>query len=229
MSLILQLETSTDVCSVALSDNGHILALTESDVPNSHSELITILIRDCMQEAGFKLQDISAVALSDGPGSYTSLRVGASTAKGICYVIGCPLITIDSLSILALGIDPGIITERDFIVPMIDARRMEVYMSVFDSQYEAISPTAAMILDQDTLKAYRNEKNRIHICGNGAIKYADQYKSTDIVLHHTKATAAYMTSLAVKYYEIQKFNDVAYYTPNYFKAPNITKSLKKLF
>ena len=134
MPIILQLETSTDVCSVAISKDGKLINIAESQVLNSHSEVITLLIQSCLKESDLLISQINAIAISDGPGSYTSLRVGAATAKGLCYGLNIPMIAIDSLQILAAGVSQEYIADEDVIIPMIDARRMEVYTAVFDKR-----------------------------------------------------------------------------------------------
>lgn len=227
MPKILQIETSTDVCSVALCKNGQLLHLAETNVANSHTEQLTLLIQKCMQNAGCTYPELDAIALSDGPGSYTSLRIGAATAKGICYATGTKLITIDSLSILSQGINPSYLLEpNDVIIPMIDARRMEVYAAVYNAQKINIRPVDAIILEEDVFAQY---DQNIHICGSGAEKFIQAFPKDNIKLHHTKTSAIYMTNLALDAYIQSQFSDVAYFAPSYFKAPNITKSTKKYF
>lgn len=229
MALILQLETSTEVCSVALSKNGQLIQCYETSDSNSHTEKLTLLISQCLIDAGYKISQIDAVAISDGPGSYTSLRIGAATSKGICYATGCPLIIVNSLSTLAYGIPKDKIHPNDIIVPMIDARRMEVYMSVLDDGYNIIDPTKSAILDGDSFSLYTGTKNNIHLCGNGAKKWWDIYGTNQFYIHHTNTSAKYMTTEAFNAYIEKRFTGIIDYTPNYFKSPNITKSLKKIF
>jgi tRNA threonylcarbamoyladenosine biosynthesis protein TsaB len=228
MALILQLETSTEVCSVALSKNGQLIHCYETSDSNSHTEKLTLLISKCMNDAGHKISQIDAVAVSDGPGSYTSLRIGVATSKGICYATGCPLIIVNSLNTLANGITKDKIHPNDIIVPMIDARRMEVYMAVFDDTFNIIDPTKAVILDSDSFSLFAGTKNRIHLCGNGAQKWWDIYATDQFSIHHTTTSAKYMTADAYNAYLEKRFTDMIDYTPNYFKSPNITKSLKKI-
>jgi len=228
MSVILQLETSTEVCSVAISRDGKLLAIYESQVHNSHSEVITTLIEKCLTESGLTVDQVNAVAISDGPGSYTSLRVGTATAKGLCYGLGIPLIAIDSLQILAAGVNQVEIEPNDVIIPMIDARRMEVYTSVFNKHLEKILDTQALILDENSLVTLTSAKT-VHLCGTGTTKFIETYPSSSLRLHHLQTSADYMSTLALKKYQTKEIVDTAYYVPNYFKAPNITKSNKNLF
>jgi tRNA threonylcarbamoyladenosine biosynthesis protein TsaB len=154
MPLILQIETSTEICSVALSKNGQLLYSVESDDPNSHTEKLTLLIQTCMVQTGYSFKQLDAIALSDGPGSYTSLRIGAATAKGICYAMDIPLLTFNSLTILANGIDTLLIGSDDIILPMIDARRMEVYTAVYDKQLKQLEEIQPLILDTQSFTNY---------------------------------------------------------------------------
>lgn len=228
MALILQIETSTEVCSVALSKNGQLIHCYETSESNSHTEKLTLLISQCLIDAGYKISQLDAVAVSDGPGSYTSLRIGVATSKGICYATGCPLIIVNSLSTLAYGITKDNIHQNDIIVPMIDARRMEVYMAVLDDSYNIIDPTKAAILDSDSFSFFTGIKNNIHLCGNGAQKWWDIYGTDQFSIHHINTSAKFMTTESYNAYLENRFTDMIDYTPNYFKSPNITKSLKKI-
>ena len=176
MALILQIETSTEICSVALSNKGELLTCCESTESNSHTEILTLLISRCMMDAGVKFSQIDAVAVSDGPGSYTSLRIGVATSKGICYAIGCPLIAISSLNTLIHGIPKEMVGTNDYLFPMIDARRMEVYMSTYDDQCNNVDAAKAVILDGESFSAYLKDNNKIHLCGNGARKWWELYE-----------------------------------------------------
>jgi tRNA threonylcarbamoyladenosine biosynthesis protein TsaB len=228
MALILQLETSTDVCSVALSKSGELICCVETTERNSHTEKLTLLISQCMVAAGYKISQIDAVAVSDGPGSYTSLRIGVATAKGICYATGCPLLIINSLNTLVRGIARAEIRPNEYLIPMIDARRMEVYMAVYDDHCNLIAPTKAEILDENSLSIYPEAVSKIHLCGNGAQKWWDLYATDRFSIHHCNTSAAFMTTEAYSAYNEKIFADLTDYTPNYFKSPNITKSSKKL-
>ena len=228
MPTILQLETSTDVCSVAISRDGILLSIAESQVLNSHSEVITLLIETCLNESGLAIQALDAVAISDGPGSYTSLRVGTATAKGLCYGLDIPMLAIDSLQILAAGISQSQIALNDVIIPMIDARRMEVYTAVFDKSLKKIVETHAHILHENSLEEL-TKASKVHVCGSGASKFIENFPSEKLTLHHIKTSASYMSHLALDMYLKNEKVDTAYYVPNYFKAPNITKSTKNLF
>jgi tRNA threonylcarbamoyladenosine biosynthesis protein TsaB len=227
--LLLLLETSTDVCSVSLSCNGEIIQEQHALEANSHTEHLTLLIQSCLREAGFRPSNLDAIAISGGPGSYTSLRIGAATAKGLCYATGCPLISLSSLDILAAGIPEQLLLPGDFIIPMLDARRMEAYLAVYDHHVMKCSDEAPVILDNDSLMAWMKDGNRIHLCGNGAPKFMNAFPGKQYMLHHIHTSSVYMQSMALAAFETQQFEDVAYFTPHYFKAPNITVSSKKIF
>ena len=228
MPRILNIETSTDVCSVAIAVDGKTIALQETQSPNSHTEMLTLLIQACLEDAGITLNEFDAIAVSDGPGSYTSLRIGAATVKAICYALDKPLITVDSLSILAYGVPIELLKANDVILSMIDARRNEVYACVFDAQYQKVTAIAPVILDDNPLTAYF-DTGHIYICGNGASKYYNQYADFKTSIQHLSTSARYMEGVTLKLYEQGKFEDVAYFTPDYIKSPNITKSTKRLF
>lgn len=227
MGLILQLETSTEVCSVAVSDSGTTISLAEAHESNSHTEKLTLLIDECLKKQNIHIKDITAVCISSGPGSYTSLRVGASVAKGLCFALDIPLLAIDSLEILIEGVNSQKINEGDHIIPMIDARRQEVYTAIFDATKNRMTDTQALILEESLFDTFKN--NPIHLCGNGAPKYYEGYYSEQLRLHHTDTSSSFMSQIAWDKFKNHHYQDIAYYNPNYLKSPNITKSLKNLF
>ena len=138
MAIILCIETSTDVCSVCISDGKRLLAIRETGRSYSHNEVIAVFIDECVKEANMQIRDLEAVSISRGPGSYTALRIGTSTAKGICYALDIPLITVDTLKALALSVT-DIVKPNGVIIPMIDARRDEVYAAVYDSSFKELA------------------------------------------------------------------------------------------
>ena len=156
--MILCLETATPVCSVALNSACCTLAMRETEGQNAHSEKITNFINEVMNEAGIGYSQLDAVAVSKGPGSYTGLRIGVSTAKGICYAADLPLMAIDTLEAMAHGMKEKLgsqIGPDDILVPMIDARRMEVYASVFDANLQKINDTEALVIDENAFEDLR--------------------------------------------------------------------------
>ncbi len=225
---LLHLETATDCCSVAISKDAELLVLKEDPNTQAHASIITIMIEACLQEAGITLNDLSAVALSKGPGSYTALRIGVSTAKGICYALDKPLIAIDTLESLAVAAMEYCKYEEGFYVPMIDARRMEVYCSVYTETADLHQKQDSIIIDDTFLASFFQQGKPMIFCGSGAEK-------TQPILTHPFArfipivcSAKYLIPLAWKRFQAKKFEDMAYFEPEYAKAPNITMAKKIL-
>lgn len=225
MSNILHIETATEICSVAIGTGESLLAIKEIHEPFKHTSHTTLLIQQCLDEAELTMHDLSAVAVSKGPGSYTGLRVGASIAKGICYAMDIPLIAVDTLASLAWATRQ---TFDDSIhIPMIDARRIEVYTAVYHQRGEVITTPQSMIIDQDSFSALRSSKS-IVFSGNGAEKCRKVLNIENARFTETLCSAKHLISLAFKAFENQDFEDIAYFTPSYIKAPNITKPKKIL-
>ena len=219
--MILCLETATPVCSVALNDGCCTIALRETEEQNAHSEKITNFIREVMETAKIDYKQLDAVAVSQGPGSYTGLRIGVSTAKGICYAADLPLMAIDTLEAMAYGMKAKLgsqICENDLLIPMIDARRMEVYAAVFDANLQRINDTAALVIDENTFVDLQ-KYHRLWLFGDGAPKLKQVYENQPNVniVDGFKPSAAYMLNLADKALREHNFVDVAYFEPFYLK------------
>ena len=219
--MILCLETATPVCSVALNENCCTIALRETEGQNAHSEKITNFIREVMEVAKINYSKLDAVAVSKGPGSYTGLRIGVSTAKGICYAADLPLMAIDTLEAMAYGMKAKLgsqIGESDLLIPMIDARRMEVYAAIFDANLNKISDTAAMVIDENSFEELLKD-HRLWLFGDGAPKLKNVFENQPNVniVDGFKPSAAYMLPLADKALREQDFVDVAYFEPFYLK------------
>ena len=219
--MILCLETATPVCSVALNESCCTIALCESEKQNAHSEKITNFIREVMETAGIGYHQLDAVAVSQGPGSYTGLRIGVSTAKGICYAADLPLMAIDTLEAMAYGMKAKLgnqIADNDLLIPMIDARRMEVYASVFDANLQKIEDTAALIIDENSFADLR-KNHHLWLFGDGAPKLKQLFENQPniTIIDGFKPSAAYMLPLADKALRKQRFVDVAYFEPFYLK------------
>ena len=219
--MILCLETATPVCSVALNSACCTLAMRETEGQNAHSEKITNFIREVMEEAKIDYPQLDAVAVSQGPGSYTGLRIGVSTAKGICYAADLPLMAIDTLEAMAYGMKDKLgsqIGSDDFLVPMIDARRMEVYASVFDANLNRINDTAALVIDENSFEDLRKD-HRLWLFGDGAPKLSKLFENQPNIniIDGFKPSAAYMKVLAERALQQQQFVDVAYFEPFYLK------------
>ncbi|WP_177763410.1 tRNA (adenosine(37)-N6)-threonylcarbamoyltransferase complex dimerization subunit type 1 TsaB [Flavobacterium sp. I3-2] len=222
MIYILNIETATKQCSVSVSKNNELIALRELAEENfNHAEKLHVFIEEVIAEAQIKLADLNAVSVSKGPGSYTGLRIGVSTAKGLCYALGIPLIAIDTLQILAKQIS---ITEG-IIQPMIDARRMEVFTASYDSNYELIDKTTALVLDENSFDSI---KGKIYFIGDGAEKTASILKEERFVFYsHLKyPSAKEMVDLSYDAFLNEKFEDVAYFEPYYLKDFMLTTKKK---
>jgi len=220
---ILCIETSGKRCSVALSRDGVCIATKTSEEEWSQSEQITLLIQELLRSVYIQGQALNAVALSQGPGSYTGLRVGASAAKAICYVHEIPLIAIDTLKVLAF---PHVKTvgEDQFLIPMIDARRAEVYYNIYNAKLHSEQETVNLILEADQF----SDLNSPIICGDGAEKAGSLIKHDTAQFRPDHAKAEHMSQLAFDSYIEEKFENLAYFNPFYLKPPNITKSKKLL-
>lgn len=224
--MILCLETATPTCSVALNDGVKTLALRECKGQNAHSEKITIFIQEVMDEVGISYDQLDAVAVSQGPGSYTGLRIGVSTAKGICYAAGLPLMAVDTLHAMAYGMRQQLGNEvqpDDVFIPMIDARRMEVYCSVFDAEMNRLKDTEAVVFGTEPHRlsplTSQFTPKKMWLFGDGAPKLKELFReepSVRIVDDFTPS-AAFMASLSDQALKACDFVDVAYFEPFYLK------------
>ncbi len=213
MALILNIETATKNCSVALAKEGKTLAIREIATQNfSHAEKLHVFIEELFLETNLKLQDLSAIAVSQGPGSYTGLRIGVSAAKGLCYALSVPLIAVDTLELLARKIE----IQSGIIVPMIDARRMEVFCAFFDRKYNKISETKAEIIDENS---YRDISETLHLIGDGAMKFKEIL--TDAKFQYYPEiefpSAIEMATVSFQKFQNNQLEDVAYFEPFYLK------------
>lgn len=227
MALILSLESSSEVCSVALAQNGSVVSYFETKEAFSHTRKMTLFIGEVMKKHGKNLKDIDAVCVSHGPGSYTGLRVSASTAKGICYALEKPLLAINTLHTLAFkarNVHPDSI-----YVPTIDARRMEVYYAVLDAQMKEIHPTDNHILEASSFDHLLTSGKPVVLCGTGIAKAALLFEKPGFQLLPMDCSAIYMAELAEQKYIDGDFENIVSYEPFYFKPPKVTKSKKALF
>lgn len=227
MTKILGLETSTKICSVAISDGNKLLALKEEGGEYSHSEKLTVFIQDVLKEAGLELKNVDAVAVSKGPGSYTGLRIGVSVAKGLCYALNKPLIAVDTLQAMALKMS---LTEKsDLFCPMIDARRMEVYTALYDGANRIVEPVSAKIIDEISFAAELNNK-KVVFFGDGADKCKEILGSNPNAIFSDKGlpSAKFINQIALEKFSKKEFEDVAYFEPYYLKDFVGTKAKKLL-
>jgi tRNA threonylcarbamoyladenosine biosynthesis protein TsaB len=233
MPFILHIETATQVCSVALSANGSIVQIRETRDKNSHSITITVFIDEIMKAAGMPFSAIDAVAVSKGPGSYTGLRIGVSTAKGICYAIDKPLIAVGTLRSMAAGaikgMESGLVGTPSLpilLCPMIDARRMEVYSGLYDVNLQPVHDIRAEIITGSSFTA-ELDQHQVWFFGDGADK------CKPVLGNHPNArfiddfqlSASFMVKLAEEKFQQSEFEDVVYFEPYYLKdfIPGIPK------
>ncbi len=214
MALILCLETATTNCSVGIAKDGKLLALKEDNSKNySHAEKLHVFINEALEEAGITSKDLDAVAISKGPGSYTGLRIGVSSAKGLCYSLDIPLISVPTLDLLAYRLKDI----QGVIVSMLDARRMEVYSAVYDPGMNQLRATQAQILDESSFAQYL-ETSKVHFIGNGVAKFEDICTHPNAVYHKEQYPSANeMAEIAEFKYQKSDTENVAYFEPYYLK------------
>ena len=225
MGLILCLETATKVCSLSLVKDGiEVATINHSSENYSHAERLNGLMIDLLEQTNVKLKDLDAIAISEGPGSYTGLRIGTSTAKGLCYALDIPLIAINSLKALAAE-KRG---QGTLICPMFDARRMEVYSAIFDADMNELEPTRAVVIDEISYQQFL-EENPICFIGPGAEKCQEtlQHKNASFDLS-IQVSAKGMNTFAHEKFEQKDFVDLAYFEPFYLKD-FIAGTPKKIF
>jgi tRNA threonylcarbamoyladenosine biosynthesis protein TsaB len=220
MALILQIETSTQTCSVALSEEGNLIQLIEKTERNIHASMITLFIEELMLKAKKIYADLDAVAVSMGPGSYTGLRIGVSTAKGLCYALDIPLIAVNTLEAMSSGFLSTCfsVNQQTLFCPMIDARRMEVYCAVYDYQNKNILPTEAKIIEDQAFADLFNN-HIVYFFGDGAEK-CESILGLNLnarVMVDFENSASHLTKLAFDKFKNNEFEDVAYFEPYYLK------------
>ena len=229
MSCILNIETSTDVCSVAISDSGQVIFNKEDHSGPNHAVKLGVYVDEALDFLDSHGLPLEAVAVSCGPGSYTGLRIGVSMAKGICYGRGVKLIAVPTLELMAVPVLLGEHPEEEdaLIVPMLDARRMEVYAEVLDRALKVVRPIQADIVDTDTYKEYLDQ-HHVYFFGNGAAKCMETINHPNAhLVEGIEPLAKNMAPLAEKRFAEGKFEDVAYFVPFYLKD-FVAKMPKKL-
>ncbi len=220
MPYFIAVETATPVCSVALMKDNEVIGIKESTKKNSHSEVVTLFVQDLLDEHNMKASDLDAIAVSKGPGSYTGLRIGVSTAKGLCYAVSKPLISVNTLHSMAEGMIKrhSDHNPEDFLFcPMIDARRMEVYASIYDGQGELIRETKAEIIDEQSYLEFLNDKQMIFF-GDGADKCKEVITHPNaLFVPEFSPSAAFMADVVLAKFNSTNFEDTAYFEPFYLK------------
>ncbi len=235
MALILSIETGTDICSVALSNDGELMALRESTEGRDHAKKVALFVDELLKETGVQPADLDAIAVGKGPGSYTGLRIGVSFAKGMCYALNIPLIAIGSLDALVQvareDYEAGILDVEDddwsvaTLCPMVDARRMEVYTQLFDTNGVATSDVSAEIITEESFADIR-ANGKLVIFGNGAQKCCEVL--SDAIYISVTPSARGIVSLAEQAFNAGAFEDIAYFEPFYLKEFLVIPSKKKL-
>ena len=223
MARILHIETTTHVCSVALTNSGQLVAERENKAGRSHASLLSYFIWEILSEEQIKPGDLEAISISEGPGSYTGLRIGVSTAKGLCYGAGIPLIAVNTLQSLAQGLFAHMQSEGQqpgddaLYVPMLDARRMEVYSAVLDNKNRFIRRVKAEIIDEYSFNQYL-EGHLVYFFGNGSEKCREIIKHPNArFIDGIDPSAKHMATIAEKKYKKRQFEDLAYFEPFYLK------------
>ncbi|MCW3104746.1 MAG: tsaB [Bacteroidetes bacterium] len=221
MALILNLETATTACSVSLCKDGELLALKELNGEYTHAENLTLFVADVLKQANVQINELDAIAVSKGPGSYTGLRIGVSTAKGLCYSLGKPLIAINTLYSMMNGIihsPSSILHSPTLLCPMLDARRMEVYCAVYDSTGNEIRATAAEIIDEHSFAELLKEQ-AVYFFGDGAAKCkpALSQSKNAFFIDDIYPSAKDMILSSERAFREAQFEDVAYFEPFYLK------------
>lgn len=243
MANILLVETATEVCSVALATAGEVVTLEEDTEGGRHSALLTVFVERVLATAGMRPEDLDAVCVSRGPGSYTGLRIGVSAAKGLCYALGIPLLAISTLDALAAHaaklLDIGEIPEHSapedpfkvphLLCPMLDARRMEVYTALYDRHGHRLTDITARIIGKDSFTAELSS-GAVVFFGNGAPKCREILTGPNAWFPgHLQASARFMSQLAQERYEKQEFENVPYFEPFYLKDFIATVPRNKVF
>ncbi len=232
---VLNIETSNKNCSVCVSDLSGKVLIEKSQLAESHAAVLMPMIDSCLQEIKISYTDLCGVAVSNGPGAYTALRVGVSTAKGLCYSLDIPLIAVDSLKMFAEKVFSDIQNENAIYCPMFDARRMEVYTSFYafrKKQIEEVESIQALIITENVFDKYLEAGKAIILCGFGAEKLIPLFENKRSIKFYDEKkypTAAMMCAASTKAFREKKFEDLETYAPLYLKPPNITISQKKIF
>ncbi|REG82823.1 tRNA (adenosine(37)-N6)-threonylcarbamoyltransferase complex dimerization subunit type 1 TsaB [Algoriphagus antarcticus] len=224
MAVILSLETSTPICSIAVHQNGALLGEKSLDVPGAHSEKLMGMIETLLYECKLTIGQIHAVAVSEGPGSYTGLRIGVSVAKGLAFARDIPLIAISTLKALSFGAISQMPDTR-LIIAMLDARRMEVYREVFDHDLNSLWKLESEIIDEVSFSDLL-DRGKVHFVGDAVEKVSKVIEHPNAVFLDLKISADYVGVLAYKKYQRGELADLAYFVPNYLKEFKALQSKK---
>ncbi|MFN3803363.1 tRNA (adenosine(37)-N6)-threonylcarbamoyltransferase complex dimerization subunit type 1 TsaB [Belliella pelovolcani] len=227
MAMILSIETATQVCSVSVHDQGELMGLAELHVNNMHAQKLMKLVDGLLKNLNLEVRNLSAIAVSQGPGSYTGLRIGVSTAKGLAFSHELPLIAVDTLQALAIQAKP-FASESEFVVPMIDARRMEVYACVMLGSGEISDQVAPIVLEEKSFEHYLIT-GRVYFLGDGSGKFETICKHPNACFLPYLNSSLTIGYLAYEKYQRSEFENLAYFEPNYLKEFMVLKSKKNPF
>lgn len=230
MGKIILIETSTSLCSAALGIDGHIVADRESREPRAHASMTAPFVKEMLDSQGMKMSDCDAVCVSAGPGSYTGLRVGSSTAKGLCFASGKPLLAVETLEVLAWqAAEEKLLPDGcRFIIPLVDARRMEVYTTVFSAGMQKLDETRPLVVDRDSFSEWL-EQGPVLFIGDAADKCSTVISSPNAHFVQACPKASAMLKPAQRELAARNFKDTAYFEPFYLKQFQATTSKKKIF
>jgi tRNA threonylcarbamoyladenosine biosynthesis protein TsaB len=227
LALILNIETATTVCSVSVSHNQEVLAFKELDNGFTHAENLHLFIKGILATTKIKLNALSAICVSRGPGSYTGLRIGTSTAKGLAYALKIPMLSVDTLQVMAAAAKESM-HSADYYCPMLDARRMEIYTGTYNNALKAVSPVEARILNGETISLFERHATTCYF-GNGMDKCRLLLESLQhpVFIEGIQPSAKWMAGLAWQKWVDKEFEDVAYFEPFYLKDFLIVKKQGK--
>lgn len=224
MSLIINIDTALQRASVCLSENETVLYFEKNENQQDHAVWLHAALAGAMEQSGKKMQELAAVAVSNGPGSYTGLRVGLSAAKGLCYALKIPLITVDTLQLMAMAVKEE---ASDLICPLIDARRMEVFTAVYDKELQPVVMPTAMVIAENSFSALLS-RHTILFCGDGRKKLQSLISAPNTCFSDTGMTSIQLSQIAHRFYREKKFADLAYAEPFYIKEFYTTAQKKPL-
>lgn len=223
--LLLHIETATAVCSVAISKGDDLLELEETSTGLRHSSSLIPFIRDVVVRAGIMMKDLDGVSVSSGPGSFTGLRVGMASAKGICFGLDIPIIALSTLEALAIAASQKW-SGFDYYLPMIDARRMEVYAAIYDASGNCLVRDEAKVIDASIYHELSRDGSHILYFGDGAGKCQDVLPKESFTFADLLCSASHLVIPAVRSWREERFSNPMYAAPVYLKPPNITKPSK---
>lgn len=214
MGNILAIETSTAICSVAVHRDGNLISLLEESKPGAHAERLILLIEEIVEKAELEFGNLDAISVSEGPGSYTGLRIGVSTAKGLAFGLNKPLIGVNTLQALASSVH---LQEGDLVIPVLDARRMEVYREVFNWKLESIANLDAEVLSENSFQNFL-ENHRVYFLGDAVDKVKSLVSHENArFISESSFSARHMGKISFEKFEKAQFADLAYFVPNYLK------------